>query len=221
MNNPAKTGMRVIDLTHTISPDMPFYPGTEPPVFSRPCTLESHGFVEQKITLYSHTGTHMDAPAHILPRAPMLDALGISHFVGNAVVIDLRGLNKAAIDLEDLLPHEGAIEGNDFVLLCTGWSSLWGTNAYYEGFPSLSRDAAEWLSCFGLKGIGMDMISIDPPDTTTYPVHRIFMEKNTVIIENLANLEEVLGQSFLLCCLPLKIREADGAPVRAVAILEG
>jgi len=67
----------------------------------------------------------------------------------------------------------------------------------------------------------MDMISIDPPDTETYPVHRIFMEKNTLIIENLANLEEVAGRDFLFCCLPLKLREADGAPVRAVALIGG
>jgi kynurenine formamidase len=213
--------MRIVDLTHTVSPDMPFYPGTEPPVFTRPCTLESHGFVEQKISLYSHTGTHMDAPAHILAGAPMLDDLDVCSFVGPAVVLDLRGLDRAAVGLDDVKAHAKAIEGKDFVILFTGWGSRWGTDAYYEGFPSLTTEAAAWLAGFNLKGVGMDMISIDPPDTETYPVHRIFMEKNTLIIENLANLEQVAGQDFLFCCLPLKLKEADGAPVRAVAMIGG
>jgi len=117
-------GVRVIDLSHTISPDMPFYPGTEPPVFSRPCTLGTHGFVEQKITLYSHTGTHMDAPAHILEGAPVLEDLGIAHFVGSAVALDLRAPGRSVIGLDDLKPCAGAIEGKDFVLMYTGWSGL-------------------------------------------------------------------------------------------------
>jgi arylformamidase len=220
MARPTPTGTRVIDLTHTISPDMPFYPGTEPPVFSRPCTLESHGFVEQKITLYSHTGTHMDAPAHILKGAPELDGMNINHFVGKAVVLDLRNLNKPSIGFEDMMARADAIRGHDFVILYTGWGRFWGTDAYYKGFPSLTLDGAAWLARYGLKGIGMDMISIDPPDSTDFPVHRLFMERNTVIIENLANLDKVVGKSFQFCCLPLKIREADGAPVRAVAIIE-
>jgi arylformamidase len=219
MSSPAQPGLSVIDLSHTISAVMPFYPGTEPPVFSRPCTLESHGFVEQKITLYSHTGTHMDAPAHILAGAPTLEELGMGSFVGSAVVLDFKGLRTSVIGLDDLKPFGGAIEGKDFVLLYTGWSDLWGTDAYYEGFPCLSREAALWLADFGLKGIGMDMISIDPAHTTTYPNHRIFMERNTVIIENLTNLDHVVGVNFLFCCLPLKLHEADGAPVRAVALL--
>ena len=217
MSSPLKPGMRVIDLTHTIAPGMPFYPGTEPPVFSRPCTLETHGFVEQKITLYSHTGTHMDAPAHILAGAPTLDRMDAGSFVGSAAVLDLRGLKKAVIGLEDIKTNESAARESDFVILFTGWGSRWGTDAYYAGYPSLGPEAAAWLAGFNLKGVGLDTISIDPPESVAFPVHRIFLEKGTVIIENLANLEEAPRESFLFCCLPLKLGEADGAPVRAVA----
>lgn len=212
--------LRVVDLSHAISPDMPYYPGTEPPIFTRPCTLESHGFVEQRIALYSHTGTHMDAPAHILRQARTLDQLDIAQFVGSAVVLNLKKAHKGVIGIDDVKAFCRQIEGKDFVLLHTGWCDLWGTASYYEAYPVLSAEAAAWLAGFELKGIGADMISIDAYESTAFPIHKIFLEKGTVIIENLTNLEAMIDAEFLFCCLPLKIIEADGAPVRAVALLD-
>ena len=80
--------MRVLDFTHRIEPDMPVYPGTEPPRLSPANTYEKDGFRETLLSLYSHTGTHMDAPAHLFAHQPTLDALPAAQFVGPALVVD-------------------------------------------------------------------------------------------------------------------------------------
>ena len=86
MNNIIKDNqyMKIIDLTHSISPRMPVYPGTEPPIFIQGCSIDEIGFLEKKITLYSHTGTHIDAPAHLIKGSKTLDQLPVEHFQGRA-----------------------------------------------------------------------------------------------------------------------------------------
>jgi len=124
--------VRVIDLTHYIYPEMPVYPGTEPPTFSTPCTIEKSGFTETKIALYSHTGTHIDAPA---------DQLGIDHYFGQACMLNLKSVNKPTIDVTDVKPYEDLMREIDFVLLHTGWSEFWNKGGYFEGYPVLSPKA--------------------------------------------------------------------------------
>jgi arylformamidase len=211
--------MKIVDLSHTLSPDMPVYPGTEPPSFSTACTIEGMGFLEKKITLYSHTGTHMDAPSHIIPGAKTLDQMPPDCFVGKGAVVELELNDGLTIDLELLKPYQERIESCEFLLLHTGWSNLWGKDAYLKGYPVLSRDAATWLTGFPLRGIGMDTISADGPESVTFPIHTILLERDIVIIENLINLEAISDTEFLLCCFPLKIENADGSPVRAVALV--
>ncbi|RPI74606.1 MAG: cyclase family protein [Desulfobacteraceae bacterium] len=212
--------MKIIDLTHTIEPNMPCYPGTEPPKFAKLCTLEEHGFVEHKITFFSHIGTHMDAPAHVLPRARTLDQFDVGHFAGRAVCLDLMRLSKQTIDLRDLTPYRETIADKEFVLLCTGWDRFWGTPEYFKDFPVLSREATEWLAEFNLKGVGLDMISIDAMDSVDLANHKILLARDTLIIENLTGLAELGQEAFTFICLPLKFREADGAPVRAMAMMD-
>ena len=84
--------MNIIDLTHTISPDMPVYPGTEPPALEPANSYERDGFKETRLSMYSHTGTHMDPPAHLFAGRTRLDELDASQFVGSAVVIDCSDL---------------------------------------------------------------------------------------------------------------------------------
>lgn len=210
--------MKIIDLTHTMHEEMPVFPGTEKPIFFPANTLEKDGFKETKLSLYSHTGTHIDAPAHMLKDANCLDQLEINHFVGKAMVLDLSSINKKEISKEDLLEYENKLNDLDYVLLMTGWNKYWDSDKYFDGFPFLSVEATEWLTSFNLKGIGVDAISIDDMKTTTFPVHYKLFEKNMIIIENLTNLELIVGKSFVFSCLPLKYEKADGSPVRAIAI---
>ncbi len=218
MKNDFFSGLTVTDLSHTISPTMPYFPGTEPPVFFKPFTLASHGFAEQRITMLTHSGTHMDAPAHLLEAGPTLEQLGLPHFIGVAATLDLSALPGQPIAVNDLLPFRKLLNGKDFVLLHTGWSEHWGHARYFSSYPVLSEEAAQWLSGFDFKGIGVDTISFDVHDSSALPIHHIFLDRNIVLIENLVNLQNIPAAEFLFCCLPLKIAETDGAPVRAIAL---
>jgi kynurenine formamidase len=210
--------MKVTDLTHIIHSDMPVFPGTEQPIFEKANTLEKDGFREAKITMYSHTGTHIDAPAHMLSYGAYLDDLDIETFIGHAIILDFTNENINLIDLSSLKPYEEKIKNVDFIIIKTGWSKYWGHKKYCEDFPSLSEEAAKWLSEFNLKGIGIDAISIDGIKSTTFAVHKILMSKNIIIIENLTNLNSVSNEYFVLSIMPLKNKNADGSPVRAIAI---
>ena len=209
----------IIDLTHSIFEGMPVYPGTEPPVLKTECTIEDIGFLEKKITLFSHTGTHMDAPAHLIKDAKTLDNLPIDQFYGKALLLDFTRIEGSIIKLDDLEPYKVDIEKVDFVLLYTGWSSYWGSEKYFKDYPALSYDAAKFLGKFSLKGIGLDTISADKIDTVKYEVHNSFLQNNTVIIENLTNLNLLSGKQFIFSCFPMSFENADGSPVRAVGIV--
>ena len=207
--------MKAIDLTYTVEEGMPVYPGTEPPKIIEATTVAVEGFAEKLLTLFSHTGTHMDAPAHMLKDGSCLDDMDVTTFMGKAVLVDV---NNRVVDVEDLIPFKSALDEGDYLILRTGWSRFWGTDDYFGPFPVLSEEAARWVSERKLKGIGVDAISVDPVDSTTLPNHLILLGAGMVIVENLTNLEQ-LPQSFTLLCLPLKIGHADGAPIRAVGLL--
>ncbi|MGK0467190.1 cyclase family protein [Clostridium sp.] len=210
--------MKITDLTHTIYSDMPVFPGTEQPIFIKANTLEKDGFQEAKITMFSHTGTHIDSPAHMLSSGPYLDDLDIEQFIGNATILDFSNIKTKFIDVDSLKPYEEKIKNVEFIIIKTGWSKYWGEKRYFESFPALSEESAKWLSQFNLKGIGIDAISIDDMDSTTFAVHKILMPKNIIIIENLTNLDSISSENFILSILPLKNKEADGSPVRAISI---
>ncbi|WP_300465304.1 cyclase family protein [Desulfobacula sp.] len=207
----------LIDLTHPIHEDMPVYPGTEQPVTSIGCSIEQDGFLEKKITFYSHTGTHMDAPAHLIKGGKFLDQYDIGHFYGSAIVVHLESNEDNSIDLGVLNPVENQLKNIDFLLIHTGWSRYWGTDNYFSNFPVLTPEAAEWVAGIGLKGIGFDAISADSADTRTYPIHKILLGSDMVIVENLANLDQLHGGAFGFSCFPLYFQQADGSPIRAVA----
>lgn len=208
--------MRVYDLTHTIRNDMPVYPGTEQPQLTTACTIESAGYRETLLHMFSHTGTHMDAPAHMLPDGAALDSYGAEKFAGTAVVADCRG--QAAITLPLLKSYD--LTGVDFVLFCTGWDKKWGSSAYYEGFPCLTAEAAGYLASLPLKGVGEDTISLDPCDSTDFPNHIALMRSDFVNTENLTGLDALLGRRFTFVTLPLKFENSDGCSCRAIAMEE-
>jgi kynurenine formamidase len=205
--------MKIIDLTHLIQEDMPVFPGTEKPILNPACTLEKDGFREKLLTMYSHTGTHMDAPSHML-QASNLDDFDIGKFIGPIAIIDA---DQYEISLESVKKHALAIEAADFVLLRTAWDKKWHTCEYFSAFPAISEAAAIYLSQFNLKGYGVDAISVDHMENQDFSVHHILLQKDMVLIENLKNLDQ-LESGDILSVLPLKIKEADGSPIRAVAI---
>lgn len=209
--------MPIVDLTHMMHAEMPVFPGSPQPSFQVVHTIPEHGFSQLDIHTYTHMGTHIDAPFHMVAEGKTLDELPIDQFIGKASIIDLKGLGKKWLDVEDLTSYEEKIEEVDFVILDLGWADKWGQPAFFRNFPCLNREAARWLTQFDLKGVGMDTCSVDPIDAEVYHIHHTLLGKGMTIIENLTNLREVKSMYFQFQCFPLKIKKADGCPVRAVA----
>ena len=201
--------MKYIDLTHAIENNMPVYPGTASLEMRPANTIEKDGFREKIITFCSHTGTHMDAPSHMLANGKNLDDYQCSKFIGKALLMDIK-------DERNIKNYEKQLETVDFVIFKTGWAKYWHQPKYFENYPCISRETTDYLVGFNLKGIGFDAISIDPIDSK-FENHNIIFENDMIIIENLTNLETIDQEIFELVVLPLKIKEADGSPIRAIA----
>ena len=212
--------MKIIDLTQTISETMPVYPGTEQPKLTVANTIEKDGFRETLISFYSHTGTHMDAPFHIYADRTSLDALPAEQFVGKALVIDCCDVGEGGEIGMEYIDKTLADEA-DFLLFHTGWDKNWGQEKYFGAYPVVSMEVCQYLLDSGKKGVGFDVIGIDPVSDGNLTRHKILLsQRDIVIIENLTNLDKVGSGLFTFVALPLKYKDADGAPIRAVAIIE-
>ena len=210
----------VIDLTYPLAPDMPVYPGSPEPEIRTLASFGRDGFRERLLTLCSHTGTHVDAPSHLLAQGKTLDQFPIDHFMGTGLCIDASEKSGGSIPWSFLQPHEEDLAVCDFLLLRTGWGQHWRTPRYFRDYPVLTVAAARRLAQLNLKGFGVDAISVDPADTTDYPVHRTLLQNDLLIIENLARLDRLpKGRFGRLVCLPLHLTDADGAPARVAALV--
>lgn len=214
--------MKVIDLTHTISADMPVYPGTEPPTLEPANSYEKDGFKETRLSMYSHTGTHMDPPAHLFAGRTTLDAMDASCFVGKATVIDCTDLREGGrMTMAHINRKREQADRAEFLLFRTGWDRYWGREEYFGDYPYIDDEVAEYLIRTKKKGVGLDVIGLDPIADERLTLHRkLLEEQEMVIIENLTNLGEVGEELFTFCALPVKWLQSDGAPIRAVALVE-
>lgn len=209
----------LIDMTHAITPEIPVYPGTPAPSLAPACTFTKDGFRETLLTFSSHTGTHMDAPAHLLREGRTLDDMPMSQFSGRATVLDVS--EEGPVITEAFLrSNYEAIHCADYILFYTGWEDRWGTERFLEDtFPVPDEEAARYLVSRGLKGVGTDAVSIDRISDSRLPIHHILLKDSVLSIENLC-LKKVRGRKdFLFFALPMKFQDADGAPIRAFAEL--
>ncbi|MFH1136013.1 MAG: cyclase family protein [Pseudomonadota bacterium] len=211
--------MKVFDLSHEFRNGMPVYPGDSPPSIIDQATLEKDHYNQKLLTFGSHTGTHLDAPAHLIPGGATLDRMPVEAFIGPGRILDVAGLFNREIGPESIAPFLQGLEPGGFILFRTGWDAFWGTDRYFEGFPVLSLDAARLVASFSPKGVGLDAISADPAGSRELPVHRLLLGRGIIIVENLANLAAPPAAGFLFSALPLKISRGDGSPVRATAVL--
>ena len=214
--------MRVIDLTHTIESGMPVYPGTEPPILEPANTYDRDGFRETKISMYSHTGTHMDPPAHLFRDRTTLDAFPPEQFIGKALVIDCTSLKEGEpITMDHLSRYGTKAETADFLLFYLGWDARWGSEAYFGDYPCIDDSVLEYILEGRYKGIGFDVIGLDPIADGNLTRHKkLFQTRDIINIENLCNLGLCGNDLFWFSCFPLKISDCDGSPIRAVAWFE-
>lgn len=214
--------MKVIDLTHVITAQMPVYPGTEPPILEPANTYEKDGFKETKLSMYTHTGTHMDPPAHLYPGRTTLDRFPPEQFIGKALVIDCRSLREGEpITMEHIARYGEKVDQADFLLFHLGWDKRWGSESYFGDYPCIDDEVLDKILRGSYKGIGFDVIGLDPIADGNLTRHKkLFKSKEIVNIENLCNLELCGDNLFWFSCFPLKIADSDGSPIRAVAWYE-
>jgi kynurenine formamidase len=202
--------MKFIDLTHTFVDNMPVFPGDPKTTLKQITTIAKNGYTDHQLTTVMHVGTHMDAPLHMIEGGAYMSDLPLNSFCGPGVCIDVRERDKIEADV---IPND--IPAGAIVLLCTGMSKKYGTEIYNTGYPKISEAFARNIVSCGAKILGIDMLN---PDTSeTYPIHKILLKKPVLIIENLTNVESLIGvKQFDVFAFPMKLH-AEGAPVRVVA----
>ncbi len=214
--------MKVIDLTHTIIENMPVFPGTEQPKLTTINTYDKNGFRETLLQITTHTGTHIDPPAHVYAGKATLNDLPPETFIGKALVINCRGLKPgSSITLQHITAYGAKAASADFLLFNLGWDKYWGTETYLGDYPCLDGEALNFILSGSYKGIGFDVMGIDPINDEKLTLHKkLFANKQIVNIENLKNLDLCGDELFWFSCFPLKIANSDGSPIRAVAWFE-
>lgn len=155
--------MKVIDLTHTIKENMPVYPGTDTPKLMPANTYEKDGFKETLMQMYTHTGTHMDPPAHLYAGRTTLDQFSPEQFIGKALVIDCRDLNEGEpITMERIRIYGSKADEADFLLFNLGWDKRWGKETYFGDYACINDEVLDHIIAGNYKGIGFDVIGLDP-----------------------------------------------------------
>ena len=215
--------MKVIDLTLTISNKIPTFPGSPQPNFIPWENMKEDGYNLEVLFLSSHTGTHMDAPHHFLEKGAKIHEISLEKLVSEAALIQSRKSSGQSITKTDIQKFEkkhGKIEGFSSVIFQTGWQRNLQKKYYFTNNPGLSVSAAKYLASKKISLVGIDSPSIDLGKDSKFSVHQIFAKKGMLIVENLANLEKIKSSKFHLVVLPLKLKNATGSPVRAIAFVE-
>lgn len=203
--------MRFVDLSHPVTEQTPVYPGDPRVQIEEAGVIDQDGFYDHKLTFGTHVGTHMDAPAHMLADGKGLKDFAVDRFVRRAVCIDARnGFDAAAIEAADIQPGMA-------VVFYTGASDYFTEEKYWHEYAVLDQVTIDALVAKQVSLVGVDTGSVDIAED--FPVHKALLGAEILIIENLTSLSEIVGWSFELIALPLKL-EKDGAPARVIARLQ-
>lgn len=216
----------IIDLSMTIEEGMMTFPVHWHPVVEITQLGRFHveGRETRKITLGTHTGTHVDAPRHFIPNGKTIDQTDPDIYYGPARVIDFTDLPDKTKITTEMISQRLKEDFPPRILLRYDWDKRIKNLQYYSHHPYLSEDACRWLVNKGIKLIGTDAPMPDNPEngrgcTKDSPNHTILLSKGVAILEYLVNLKEIPSQDFILSALPIRLGGCDGAPVRAVAIV--
>ena len=211
--------MRVVDLTHPFRNGMPVFPGLPQPSFEPIAKVEEDGYAMTRYSLLNHVGTHVDAPAHQIADGDTLDEIGLERLVTDALTIDVSNRRPhGAIPLAELEQHLDKVRKDDIVLLYSDNARNYGGEAYWTGWSYPDAEAAQALIDRGVSAIGFDGPSADPVDSTTFDLHRVWLGAGRMILENVANLDQ-LPERAQVVVAPMKVAAANGAPARIFALL--
>jgi arylformamidase len=204
----------IYDVTRTLEAGMPTWPGEAGPELTSIKSMAAGDAADvSHLGLGVHTGTHVDAPKHFIPGGDGVESLPLDVLIGPARVVAIR--DPSQIGTQEL--QEARLEGVERVLFRTRNSEEWSDVQFREDFISLSPDAGKWLTDHGTKLVGVDYLSVEAFAAPEPQTHLTLLGAGVVIVEGL-DLRLVPAGEYMLCCLPLKLAGADGAPARAVLI---
>jgi kynurenine formamidase len=187
-------------------------------------TFASKGWHTRLLHLHSHAGTHLDAPSHFLENGLSLEGVALEKCIGLAWVIDLTFLQpRELITVEHLTPYAERVTRGARLLLKTGWSSHADMPDYRTHFPRVSLSLAQWFAQRGIFLLGVETPAVASMDhrEELISVHQALLRAEIVIVEGLTNLDALSTDQVTFIALPLKLKDGDGSPVRAVAIEGG
>lgn len=191
---------------------MPVFPGEAKPSVLRDLLPEEAGYVTYRLESNMHTGTHIDAPFHAKNDTTTIDKYPVELFYGSAAVIDVRGMKQVKMQAE----WQILFTTHTIILFCTGFNSKWGTRNYYKNYPVFDNEIAITMASNGVRIAGFDSPS---PDKDPYEFHDIFLRDERFLIENLTNLEQIIGRKDITFMgFPLKI-QAEASLIRAVVLV--
>jgi len=209
--------MPIYDITLTISPTMPVWPGDPTVELTQTASIDQGANANvSQLNFGLHTGTHVDAPHHFLNDHRTVESLPLDVLTGRCYVLRLDD-NLAAITA-DALEAAQLPEGVSRLLLRTRNSDLWtkGVTRFQTAFVAVTLDGAEWLVRRGIKLVGVDYLSVAPYKNSR-PTHVALLQAGVVILEGL-DLSQVAQGFYDLYCLPLKVANSDGAPARTILV---
>ena len=223
---------RIVDLTHRLRKDFPTFTGDQP-TDEIVADFATDGFFSKRWRFGEHTGTHIDTPGHFSEGMRLVDQMDAAELLAPIVVIDITRKAQddpnATVDPDDLIGFErrhGRIPERALVCMNSGWAAKAGDAAEFLGgpafpefnFPGFSIEATDWLlQRRNPVGIGVDTVSLDPGDSTTFDVHVGFLGADRYGVENLNNLEQIPPRGASVFVGPIPWEEGSGSPCRVIA----
>ena len=204
--------MSVIDLTHPISADMPVYFRWHPKTdLEKTATYSENRCEVRRLSIGSHSGTHIDAPSHVFEGKPTLDQYDPALWYVDAQVLDFTGRGPKEAITSNELQRKFRTKGIG-VIVKTGWDVHFGEKDYYATYPPISNEAAEYL-----VEMKIPVLAADTP--FTLDVHYIVLKHGIPLITNLNNTSRLSEGMVKLIAAPLLIKGGDGAPARVLAVI--
>ena len=209
--------MKIYDVSLPISPSLPVWPG-DPPI-----ALEQVDFMDQgadanlsHLSASVHIGTHVDAPHHFMNDGRTIEQLSLDVLIGRCYVTQLPDGIEAIT--ADVLEGTSLSADTSRILFGTSNSRLWsrGETEFREDFVAITEGGAKWLVERGIQLVGVDYLSV-APYSDPVPTHRVLLGAGIIVVEGL-DLSAVPRRFYDLCCLPLKLVGAEGAPARTILI---
>jgi len=226
---------RVVSLSQEIHPGIPLWPGDPQVEFEAVARLEDEGYNLRRFAMGEHSGSHMNAPRSFFRDGPSIDTYPAESLVSPASVIDVREQAEADPDyaltlgdLEDWEGRHGLVPAGNVVLLHTGWQRLWGSPRKFLGldndggfhFPGFGISAARHLLMErNVSGLGTDTAGVEPGTDQDFSVNKVVLERRRIVLENLANLDQLPASGATLVIGVLLLSGGTGSPASVLAFV--